>query len=125
MPLDRLVPSLSRITSPTPTQHPLHAFLDPLLLTPRTISKKYHVELPQILSHGGGAGEMEEAMMWYTLNHEKVDDVEGGELEGPWVNEKWRKKWLERLEKRESVVFLDLFYRTRVKGMNPRVQLQI
>src|SRR5580700_10663674 len=123
MPLDGLVPSLLRVTSTTPTPHPLNELLEPFLLTPRSISKKYHVELPQILSNGGGAGEMEESMMWYTLNHEKVDEDEVAELEGPWINEEWRKKWLERPEKRESVTFIFMIFCLAL--MNRRVQLQI
>jgi hypothetical protein len=47
--------------------------------------------LPQILSDGGGAGEIEENMMSFALNYE------------PWIDEGWRKGWLERMERREYV----------------------
>jgi len=121
MPLTHLVPSLQRASSPSgssTTIHPMHGFLEPLLLTTRLVSKKYHTELAQILTNGGGAGEMEEAMMWYVVEHEKMlgDDSqqlggssspykhgEGGD-DGPWTNEAWRKKYLERMEKREYVL---------------------
>jgi hypothetical protein len=93
MPLHLLVPSMLRVNvasssqSPPITPHPLHALLDQLLLSVRSSSNKYHVELPQILSDGGGAGEVEENMMWFTLNHEKVG----------------RTEWLDRMERREYV----------------------
>lgn len=91
-----------------PTPHPLHELLDQVLLSVRSSFNKYHVELPQILADGGGAGEMEEAMMWYALNHEKADEDDDRSrsqdpthAEGPWVDDGWRKTWLDRLERRE------------------------
>lgn len=82
--------------------HPLHSLLKPLLQTARSASNKYHTELPKILLLGGGAGEIEETVMWYALNHEQADDdLWTRTSEGPWEDEKWRLKWLERMEKRE------------------------
>jgi|SRR5882762_2805589 hypothetical protein len=118
MPLLLLVPSMFRVnvasssqTLPT-TPHPLHALLDQLLLSVRSSSNKYHIELPQILSDGEGAGETEEHMMWFALNYEKADGDEdrtrlsnNGHTDGPWADEAWRKGWLERLERRECVLF--------------------
>jgi hypothetical protein len=114
MPLGLLVPSLSRVTgtSSSPAVHPLHTLLDPLLLTTRSTSNKYHYELPQILQDGGGAGEMEETMMWYALNYEKVPDEDStivrpnapDSTEGPWADESWRGSWLERMERRECAL---------------------
>ena len=122
MPLTHLVPSLQRISSPSGSSgaipHPMHASLKPLLLTTLLVSKKYHTELAQILTNSGGAGEMEETMMWYVVEHEKPieDDSQRfssgssphkhGERgnDGPWINEAWRKKYLERMEKREYVL---------------------
>jgi hypothetical protein len=126
MPLRLLVSSLLRVRggnvsdSASTTSalhsypHPLHDLLEPLLLTTRAASNKYHTELPQILSDGGGAGEMEETMMWFAINYEKgpEDDNSGDKtrskdaqhhFEGPWIDESWRKAWLERLERRECV----------------------
>lgn len=111
MPLKLLVPSISRVNaaSSSTSPHPLHGLLEPLLLTPRTAANKYHVELPQILSDGGGAGEIEETMMWFSLNHEKVEDddwirsEDANDVDVPWADENWRQKWLERMERRESV----------------------
>ena len=111
MPLELLMPSLQRVNTPSSSSsdpsplHPLHPLLDQLLLTVSSSRAKYTIELPQILSDGGGAGEAEETMMWFALNYEKADgDDERTRAEGPWVNDLWRKKWLERLEKREYVL---------------------
>jgi hypothetical protein len=121
MPLSLLVPSLLRVTTastsqhlPDSTPHPLHTLLGPLHLTPRASANKYHVDLPQILRDGGGAGEIEETMMWFTLAHEKTGPTSSDDalLQGngipsstdgrePWEDEKWRAQWLERLERRE------------------------
>ena len=34
------------------------------------------MSLLQILENGGGAGEMEEAMMWHSIEREKSDDFD-------------------------------------------------
>ena len=96
MPLHLLVPSLFRVNPPSSAahQHPLRTLLTPLLLTPRAATRKYHVELPEILVQGGGAGEIEESMMWFALSFEKVGEDAGDD-------EKWKAQWLERLERRE------------------------
>jgi hypothetical protein len=96
-----LIPTLLQIDSTLPTQ------LEPLLMSSRAVAIKFHVELPQILSDGGGAGEIEEAMMWFTLKHE-MDANDDRNIsrrmdmkEEIWRNEAWRTGWLDRLEKRE------------------------
>src|ERR1700733_11093988 len=135
MPLHLLVPSMLRVNVASSSQslpttpHALHVLLDQLLLSVRSSSNKYHVELPQILSDGGGAGEIEENMMWFALNYEKADGDEdrtrlnsATHTEGPWVDETWRKRWLERMERREYVKLssmLGLLLTTR------RIQIQI
>ncbi|KAK7049733.1 hypothetical protein VNI00_005764 [Paramarasmius palmivorus] len=113
MPLNFLVPALKRVNvasgssqPDSPQPHPLHALLDPLLHTPRSAANKYNVELPRILSDGGGAGEIEETMMWYVLSYEKGDKeyeaIRDTSADGGiWEDEKWRKAWLQRLERRE------------------------
>lgn len=110
MPLNVLVPSLLRIDiapSSSGAPHPLHEFLEPLLLTTRVVTKKYHVELPTILADGGGAGDIEETMMWFALEHEKPsNEIEGDnadEVTEPWTNDKWREEYLQRMERREYV----------------------
>ncbi|KAG2359290.1 hypothetical protein BDR07DRAFT_1378791 [Suillus spraguei] len=77
MPHSISIPSLLRIRR-TPDlaedqPHPLHVFIEPLLLSLRAAANKYHDDLPQIFADGGGAGEAEESMMWYALGYEKVD----------------------------------------------------
>jgi hypothetical protein len=159
MPLHLLVPSLQRVSPPAsstsdsglpstssssaslpnvPGPHPLHAPLDEILLTSSSVTTKYQKELPQILIQGGGAGEMEETMMWYAVSHEKgfiayeqeasqsqtqwtgsqsqsqnngfesqelgsqvTQDGEAIEIDEPWLNSRWRAKWLSRMERRE------------------------
>ncbi|KAF9556485.1 hypothetical protein CPC08DRAFT_669781 [Agrocybe pediades] len=115
MPLNLLIPSMSRISVPSTSDasqvHPMHAFLEPLLLTTRMVTQKYHEELPQILADGGGAGEMEETMMWYALTHEKADEDTPvpDNQEGPWVDEKWQQKYMDRMEKRELQIQILLY----------------
>jgi hypothetical protein len=76
-----------------------------MLLTVRTSANKYNKELPQVLDDGGGAGETEEMMMWYALNHEKyLEESEPGPSERgdePWADQKWRLAWFRRMERRE------------------------
>jgi hypothetical protein len=85
----------------------LSTSLEPLLMGSRAVTNKFHVELPQILSDGGGVGEIEETMMWFSLKHEKVANqdamIPSGAVatEEPWLNETWKTEWLDRLEKRE------------------------
>lgn len=79
----------------------LHELLDPLLLSSRDASEKYRTELVHILADGGGAGEQEECMMWYAWNYEKDGD---GDAANEVESEKWKKRWLERLERREYVL---------------------
>jgi len=99
---------MSRISVPSTSSdacvHPMHAFLEPLLLTTRSVTQKYHQELPQILADGGGAGEMEETMMWYALTHEKGHpevSIHVDNEDEPWADEKWQQKYMDRMEKRE------------------------
>ncbi|KAL4069325.1 hypothetical protein J3A83DRAFT_4250536, partial [Scleroderma citrinum] len=131
MPLNLFVPSLNRVqerslASPH-SPHPLHALLDPLLLSTRSSSAKYHVELPQILTDNGGAGEIEETMMWYALNYEKAgsgDDspeAVNGE-DALMMEEKWKNAWLERLERREVQLQI-LLYLLKLSLPGPRPPL--
>jgi hypothetical protein len=110
MPISLLVPSLLRIQPPPDLKedqpHPLHTFIEPLLLSLRAAANKYHNELPQILADGGGAGEAEEIMMWYALGYEKTDaSAENSEHlnkeDTVMLEDKWRSAWLERMEQRE------------------------
>ena len=77
------------------------------MMAPRAVSNKYYVDLPRILADGGGAGEIEEDIMWFALSFEKGNEDDrssnknGGEEMEEWTNERWRKDWLERMERRE------------------------
>lgn len=111
MPLDLVVPSLERVkmlsTSTASSVHPIHSLIEPLLLTAATITNKYQVELPEILSNGGGAGEMEETMMWYAITHEKEGNViPNADEVDIWMNNQWRITYLDRMERREHVAFV-------------------
>lgn len=111
MPLSLFIPSLHRVQDASPRSpdslHPLHALLDPLLLSVRSVVTKYHTELPQILAQGGGEGETEESMMWYTLGYEVGEVGEGSTSvnseDAIMFEERSRNMWLERLERREWV----------------------
>ncbi|KAL5510943.1 hypothetical protein ACEPAG_4700 [Sanghuangporus baumii] len=96
--------------------HPLHSLLEPILLSTRAASDKYRTELVQILADGGGAGEQEEMMMWYAWEYEKAENDEGGTIN----EEKWRKAWLERLERREVMIqILLLMLKISIPGLKP------
>ena len=74
-PLTYFSNSLRRVSHDTTSEsgtHPLHAYIEPLLLSARASSEKYRTELNQILIDGGGAGEQEEMMMWYAREYEKA-----------------------------------------------------
>ncbi|KAF8649368.1 hypothetical protein AX16_005810 [Volvariella volvacea WC 439] len=120
MPLNILVPLLRRVNAPSSltSPHPLHDLLEPLLLTVAGVTNKYHNELPQILAAGEGAGEIEETMMWYALEYEKMGDQTdmssvgnnpdhvGGSV---WTNDKWREQYLQRMERREVQIQILLY----------------
>ncbi|KAL1743017.1 hypothetical protein HDZ31DRAFT_83739 [Schizophyllum fasciatum] len=130
MPLPGLVHALRRITPTNPTApHPLHALLDPLLLTARAAAHKYNAELAAILAAGGGAGEAEEAMMWFAYEHERHEQLNGPSRGQAGANSgadmdptadpdaQWQARWLNRMERRECVahpVSLQLLLITRL-----------
>ncbi|EIN09395.1 hypothetical protein PUNSTDRAFT_133189 [Punctularia strigosozonata HHB-11173 SS5] len=105
MPLRSIIPSLLRVVPEIPSTsyhqpHPLHELLEPLLMSTRDAALKYQQELPQILAEGGGAGEVEETMMWYVFAYEKMGD--SSKTREPGVTDPAScKDWLERLERRE------------------------
>ncbi|KAG2138017.1 hypothetical protein DEU56DRAFT_719094, partial [Suillus clintonianus] len=118
-PLSVFIPSLLRIRAlPDVAEdqpHPLHALIEPLLLSLRTVANKYRNELPRIIADGGGAGEVEESMMWYALGYEKTDaSAERSEhlsREDPVMLEnKWISSWLERMEQREVQIQILLYF---------------
>ncbi|KAL1683128.1 hypothetical protein EV122DRAFT_202084 [Schizophyllum commune] len=125
MPLHGLVHALRRITYASPNDvnapHPLHALIEPLLLTARSAAHKYHTELTAILAEGGGAGEAEEAMMWFAYEHEKHEAASSAsgqpsssqQSNDPESNEdadaQWQARWLNRMERREAQIQILLY----------------
>ncbi|KAJ7591489.1 hypothetical protein C8J56DRAFT_720418, partial [Mycena floridula] len=97
MPLSLLIPSLERVkyasSSDLLLPHPLHALLAPCLLTPRSSANKYNVQVPRVIggAESEGLDETEVAMLWYAFSHDASDEAD----------EQWKKKWLERMERRE------------------------
>ncbi|KAL1715115.1 hypothetical protein EV715DRAFT_208119 [Schizophyllum commune] len=125
MPLHGFVHALRRITYTSPNDtnapHPLHALIEPLLLTARSAAHKYHTELTAILAEGGGAGEAEEAMMWFAYEHEKHEAASSAsgqpsssqQSNDPETNEdadaQWQARWLNRMERREAQIQILLY----------------
>ncbi|KAH7906773.1 hypothetical protein BJ138DRAFT_1117272 [Hygrophoropsis aurantiaca] len=86
---------------------------------------RYHTELPQILVNNGEAGEIEEGMMWFASGYEKLEDKDlddkdnangagmgAGGTNDNWredAEERWRRKWLERLARREVQIQILLY----------------
>ena len=134
MPLHGLVHALRRITYDSPNDinapHPLHALIEPLLLTARSAAHKYHTELTAILAEGGGAGEAEEAMMWFAYEHEKHEAASSAsgqpsssqQSNDPGSNEdadaQWQARWLNRMERRECVMLF--VHASEICGSNDR-----
>ncbi|OCH95594.1 hypothetical protein OBBRIDRAFT_745341 [Obba rivulosa] len=120
MPLSCLVPSLLRVTvepqsssQSTRSPHPLQTLLLPLLLTPRTCSQKYQTHIARVLADDGGAGDVEESVMWYALKFEKTEDSHQRDAtqdqEGS-IEENWRHSWLARMERREVQIQILLHF---------------
>ncbi|KAL1758874.1 hypothetical protein FB107DRAFT_206283 [Schizophyllum commune] len=125
MPLHGFVHALRRITYASPNDinapHPLHALIEPLLLTARSAAHKYQTELTAILAEGGGAGEAEEAMMWFAYEHEKHEAASSArgrpsssqQSNDPESNEdadaQWQARWLNRMERREAQIQILLY----------------
>lgn len=75
-------------------------------------SEKYRSELPQILADGGGAGELEESMMWYAWNYGKEPEEaasSSSQQKDKTKEDIWKAKWLEKLERREYVPYLSIY----------------
>ncbi|KAF9509966.1 hypothetical protein BS47DRAFT_108863 [Hydnum rufescens UP504] len=98
--LHHLVPSLRRVAPDSPTSpHPLPPLVTPLLLTVRDITVKYRVDLPRVIQAGEGDGQLDDAIMSFSWAHERRDDTrDGGD------DDKWTKRWLQRLERRETLI---------------------
>jgi hypothetical protein len=121
MPLRFFIPSLQRVTSALPNSVYDHTLFDPLLLTARSCARKYSHDVPEILAQDEEHAELEaeEAMIWYAFSNEK--EPEGGHGSQDAVDEdEWRKRWLDRMEKREY----DLHCNTILNQTNPLLGLK-
>ena len=111
MSLQRLHPSLQRLIPPANADPTLLADLESLFLTSRQCSEKYQRSMPEILSTGNPdePDGFEQAMMWLAFKNDKPpDESTFGENEEE-KDEKWKKDWLDRMERRE-LVHLTQFY---------------
>ena len=107
-PLSCFVSALRRLPVSSEGSEALHAALKPLLLSVEATEEKYRQELPLILQNGGGAGEIEESMMWYSWSREKRqpdENGDGNDDSGNADEEVWKKAWMKRMERRELVPF--------------------
>ena len=102
MSLRRLHLSLRRIVSPIRTD--LLGDLESLFLTSRQCSEKYQRLISGILSTGNPdePNDFEQAMMWFAFKNDKPPDesIFGDNEEEK--EERWKKDWLDRMERRES-----------------------
>jgi hypothetical protein len=125
MSLQRLHLSLQRLIPPANADPTLLADLESLFLTSRQCSEKYQRSIPEILSTGNPdePDDFEQGMMWFAFKNDKPPDESiFGENEEE-KEEKWKKDWLDRMERRESV-HLPRFFLCHADNL-PRVQIQI
>lgn len=116
MPLQFLIPALLRATSASdpaalPSQHlaghPLHSLLQPVLLTSRAVSQKYHTRIPDVISEECEPADPEEEYVWYAYHKDKVGEDERRDGEDEYkAQERLKNAWLERYERREYVALM-------------------
>ena len=97
--------SLQRLV-PRANADPTHlANLESLFLTSRQCSEKYQRLIPGILNTGDPdvPSDFEQGMMWLGFKNDKPPDesIFGDNEEEK--EERWKKDWLDRMERRESV----------------------
>ncbi|KAH9895650.1 DNA replication regulator SLD3-domain-containing protein [Cubamyces lactineus] len=120
MQLQFLIPALLRVehaspslpsTSQAPPSHPLHTLLQPILLTSRASSQKYHGRISQLLAEEHEPDDQEEEYMWYAYQKDKTVDVEVQEGQDEYdLYERLKKAWLERMERREVQIQILLHF---------------
>ncbi|KAI0631392.1 DNA replication regulator SLD3-domain-containing protein [Trametes polyzona] len=117
MPLQLLLPALLRVahsspsTSQTPSAHPLHSLLQPILLTSRASSQKYHNRISQLLAEEAEPADAEEEYMWFAYQKDKTGDAEPREGEDEdEAHERLKHAWLERMERREVQIQIVLHF---------------
>lgn len=106
MSLQRLCTSLERLIPRGNDDFTRIADLESLFLTSRQCSKKYQRLVPEILSavNSDEPPDFERVMMWFAFKNDKPPDEStfGGNEEER--EEKWKTDWLNRMERRESVI---------------------
>jgi len=105
MSLRRLHLSLQRLISRANVDPTLLADLESLFLTSRQCSEKFQHLIPGILNTGDPdvPSDFEQGMMWLAFKNDKPPDESTlGDNEEE-KEEKWKKDWLDRMERRESV----------------------
>ena len=104
MSLQRLHLSLQRLLPRANADPTLLADLESLFLTSRQCSEKYQRLIPGILNTGDPdvPSDFEQCMMWLGFKNDKpTDESIFGDNEEE-KEEKWKKDWLDRMERRES-----------------------
>ena len=104
MSLQRLRISLERLIPQDSADPTRLADLESLFLTSRQCSEKYQRLITEILNTGNSdePADFEQTMMWFAFKNDKPSD-ESIFGEGEEKEEKWKKDWLDRMERRESV----------------------
>lgn len=77
--------------------------LESLFLTSRQCSEKYQRLIPEILNAGNPdePADLEQTMMWFAFKNDKpLEESIFGDNEEE-KEEKWKKDWLDRMERRE------------------------
>ncbi|KAI0324047.1 hypothetical protein GY45DRAFT_1263602 [Cubamyces sp. BRFM 1775] len=120
MQLQFLIPALLRVehvspslpsTSQAPPSHPLHTLLQPILLTSRASSQKYHGRISQLLAEEHEPDDQEDEYMWYAYGKDKTTEVELQEGQDEYeVHDRLKKAWLERMERREVQIQILLHF---------------
>ena len=110
MSLQRLHLSLQRLIPRANDDPTLIADFESLFLTSRQCSEKYQRSIPELLSSGNPEepNDFEQSVMWFAFKNDKPpgESIFGGDEEEK--EEKWKKDWLDRMERRE-LVYLNQF----------------
>lgn len=111
MSLQRLHLSLQRLIPPANVDPTLLADLESLFLTSRQCSEKYQRLVPEILSTGNPdePDGFEQTMMWFAFKNDKPPDESIFAENEEEKEEKWKKDWLDRMERREWVHLAQIF----------------
>ncbi|KAF8517157.1 hypothetical protein BU17DRAFT_50121 [Hysterangium stoloniferum] len=106
MSLVQFVKTLRRLACSPMQLRAVHQALKPLLRSAQSTHDKYHQELPRILEDEGGAGEIEESMMWHAYSTERYEGKETQEID---VEKSWKKLWMVKMERRETLIQILLY----------------